>query len=82
MLRLRYLLPVIALLTLVPFIIQTKEPIRTEEGIVRKVADGDTVTVVTDEGTRLKVRLYGIDTPETPKMNRRTRGIKARTAVW
>ncbi len=72
MLRLRYLLPFIALLTLAPFIIQAKEPIRTEEGIVRKVTDGDTVTVVTDEGTRLKVRLYGIDAPETLKMNRRT----------
>ena len=72
MLRLRYLLSFIALLTLVPFIIQAKEPIRTEEGIVRKVADGDTVNVVTDEGTLLKVRLYGIDAPGTPKGNRRT----------
>ena len=43
MIRLRYLLPIIALLTLVPFIIQAKEPIRTEEGVVKKVADGDTL---------------------------------------
>jgi endonuclease YncB( thermonuclease family) len=33
--------------------------IRTVEGKVTKVADGDTLTVVTPEGT-----LFGIDTPE------------------
>jgi endonuclease YncB( thermonuclease family) len=38
--------------------------IRTVEGKVTKVADGDTLTIVTPEGTKLKVRLYGIDTPE------------------
>ena len=54
MMHRRYLLPVIALLALLPCIIQAKEPIRTEEGIVLKVADGNTVTVVTDEGTRLR----------------------------
>jgi micrococcal nuclease len=30
------------------------------------------VQVVTNEGTKLKVRLYGIDAPETTKMNHRT----------
>ena len=54
MIRLRYLLPLVALLTLIPFIIQAKEPIRTEEGIVRKVADGDTVTVINREMVDLK----------------------------
>ena len=34
------------------------------EGEVKKVADGDTLTLVTRDGTRLKVRLYGIDAPE------------------
>ncbi len=72
MLRLRPLLPVLALLILLPLCLCAKEPIRTEEGVVRQVADGDTVTVVTSEGTKLKVRLYGIDAPETAKMNRRT----------
>lgn len=38
--------------------------IRTVEGTVTKVADGDTITVVTAEGTKLKTRLYGIDAPE------------------
>ena len=37
---------------------------RTVEGKVTRVADGDTLTLVTREGTTLKVRLYGIDTPE------------------
>lgn len=37
---------------------------RTVEGKVTKVADGDTLTVLTRDGTRIKVRLYGIDAPE------------------
>ncbi len=41
--------------------------IRTVEGTVVKVSDGDTIQVVTREQTKLKVRLYGIDAPETPK---------------
>ena len=72
MIRVRCLLPIIVLLTLVPFIIQAKEPIRTEEGVVRHVADGDTVNVITNEGTKLKVRLYGIDAPEIQHINKRT----------
>ena len=35
-------------------------------GIVEKVSDGDTLTVLTANGTKLKVRLHGIDAPETP----------------
>lgn len=40
---------------------------RTIEGVVRAVYDGDTVLLATREESRLKVRLYGIDAPETPK---------------
>ena len=29
------------------------------------IADGDTLTVLTADGTRVKIRLYGIDAPET-----------------
>ena len=39
------------------------------EGIVRAVYDGDTVLLATREQNRLKVRLYGIDAPETAKPN-------------
>jgi endonuclease YncB( thermonuclease family) len=66
------LLPLLALLIFAPLVSIAKDPVRIEEGIVKKVADGDTATVVTDGGTNLKVRLYGIDAPETAKMNRRT----------
>jgi len=46
-------------------------PLRIIEGMVVKVSDGDTINV-DDNGTRVKVRLYGIDAPETPKVNYRT----------
>ena len=72
MIRLRRILLIFALLVLTPFFLQAREPIRMEEGIVRHVADGDTVTMVTNEGTKLRIRLYGIDAPETVKMNGRT----------
>jgi micrococcal nuclease len=47
-------------------------PIRTVTGTVTKVSDGDSIHVTTPEQTILKVRLYGIDAPETPKINQRT----------
>lgn len=40
---------------------------RIIEGIVKAVYDGDTLLLATREGSRLKVRLYGIDAPETRK---------------
>lgn len=40
---------------------------RNIEGMVKAVYDGDTVLMVTREESRLKVRLYGIDAPETKK---------------
>jgi endonuclease YncB( thermonuclease family) len=42
-------------------------PIRTFTATITKITDGDTVQAITPEGTKLKVRLYGIDAPETPK---------------
>jgi len=45
-----------------------REPIRT----VTKVSDGDMIHVTTPEKTKLTVRLYGMDAPETPKINQRT----------
>ena len=49
-----------------------KEPIRTIEGIDTKVSDGDTINVRDSLGTLVKVRLYGIDAPETGKANKNT----------
>lgn len=48
-----------------------KEPLRIIAGVVVKVVDGDTITVDSG-GTKVKVRLYGIDTPETEKIDRKT----------
>jgi micrococcal nuclease len=42
-------------------------PQRTEEGIVERVADGDTLTVITPNQTKLRIRMFGIGAPETPK---------------
>ena len=52
-----------------------REPIRTVTGTVTKVTDGDTIHVTTPEKTKLTVRLYGMDAPETPKINKRTSHI-------
>ena len=49
-----------------------REPIRTITGTITKVSDGDTIHVTTPEKTKLTVRLYGMDAPETPKINQRT----------
>ena len=37
-----------------------KEPIRTIEGTVTKVSDGDSIQVRDTLGNKVKVRLYGI----------------------
>lgn len=48
-----------------------KEPLRILEGAVLKVSDGDTISMDSG-GTKVKIRFYGIETPETEKINRRT----------
>ena len=65
------LLAGIAALPFTPFSF-TREPIRTVTGTVTQVSDGDTIQVTTPEQTKLRVRLYGMDAPETPKINQRT----------
>jgi hypothetical protein len=42
-------------------------PQRIEEGMVERVADGDTLTVITANQTKLRIRMFGIDAPETPR---------------
>jgi len=41
---------------------------------VEKVIDGDTITATCDD-SRLKIRFYGIDAPETAKVNRRSNQV-------
>ena len=38
--------------------------VRTIEGFVTQISDGDTVTLEMRDGAKLRVRLYGIDAPE------------------
>ena len=49
-----------------------KEPIRIIEGMVTKVSDGDTIQITDGLGTKVKVRFYGMDAPETEKSNKKT----------
>lgn len=62
----------IAILLVIPSAVFAKDSIRTIEGIVTKVSDGDTINVTDPLGTKLKIRLYGIDAPETEKSNKKT----------
>ena len=68
------LVPIIVfvLVTVGAIVAFAKEPIRTVEGTVTKVSDGDTIHVTDSLGTKVKVRFYGIDCPETEKSNKRT----------
>jgi endonuclease YncB( thermonuclease family) len=49
--------------------------IRAVSGTVTKVVDGDTLHIETAEQTRLKIRLFGIDAPETEKRNHKTGAV-------
>lgn len=42
-------------------------PPRTLRATVERVADGDTVVATSENGTRLRIRLLGIDAPEVPR---------------
>lgn len=58
----KYLLPLLlflALLSATPVFARS-----VLEGKVVHVADGDTITILTQDRTRHKIRLYGIDAPE------------------
>jgi len=52
-----------------PGIALAVSPIRTIDGTVTKVTDGETIQVTTQERTKIKVRLYGIAAPKMPKAN-------------
>ncbi len=62
-------LPLLILTALLIFLASASHsaPLRTVTATITKITDGDTVQAVTPEGTKLKVRLYGIDAPEAAK---------------
>lgn len=64
-----YLLIIAALVVLGAVAVHAA-PIRIVTATITRISDGDTVQAITPEGTKLKVRLYGIDAPETQKGNK------------
>lgn len=64
----------VAIIFLISFLLIPSSPatIRTVTCTVTKVSDGDTIHLTTPEQTVLKVRLYGIDAPETDKIDNKT----------
>lgn len=59
-------------LVLAASLASARESLRVIEGTVTKVTDGDTLQVTDDLGTRVKVRLYGIDAPERERRDKFT----------
>lgn len=58
---------------------------QTVDGIVKAVYDGDTILLATRNQSKLKVRLYGIDAPETKKPDNPGQsfgGIAKRTLMY
>lgn len=68
----RLFLSIVVFLILISTFSVAREPLRVIEGKVVKVSDGDTINVQDSLGTKVKVRLYGIDAPEIEKTNRKT----------
>jgi hypothetical protein len=44
-----------------------QKPQRIEEGTVTSVADGDTLTIITANQTKLRIRMFGIAAPAPPR---------------
>lgn len=55
---------------------------QTVVGMVRNVYDGDTILLATKAQSRLKVRLYGIDAPETGRPEQPFARIARRTLMY
>jgi len=58
------------------------EPYADFTGKVVSIEDGDTITVLTEENNRVKVRLKGVDAPEINKnMERRQNNLPMKNAL-
>jgi len=73
-LKLLCLLPLLMMLVY-PSQGYSKQPIRTLKGTVTKVYDGDSIKI-NSQGIKLKIRLYGIDAPETEKRKKKTGRVR------
>jgi micrococcal nuclease len=69
--RVRVALLLAAVLAALLLALPVRTPTRAVTGTVTRVADGDTLTLVTAEGTKIRVRLYGIDAPEVRRGRQR-----------
>ena len=52
------------------------------DGKVVKVADGDTITILTDSKEQVKIRLFGIDAPERNKLSAKSQKTFGRACYW
>ena len=53
------------------------------EGKVIGISDGDTLTILTKENKQIKVRLYGIDSPEkTQDFGQKTKQFSSDLVFW
>ncbi len=69
--RIGWMLGLLSLLV-VPLPASAATPPREVEATVVRVVDGDTLTAETRDGSKLKIRLLGIDAPEIERVNRKT----------
>lgn len=69
---LRIVLLILLMVSITSMECRAKEPIRIIDGRVSKITDGDTIQVTDRQGTKVKIRFYGIDCPETEKINKKT----------
>lgn len=74
----RIFLAMVVLLLLVPDAFAG----RTVVGMVRNVYDGDTILMTTREQSKLKVRLYGIDAPESGRPEQSHARVARRTLMY
>lgn len=70
--ELRLRLTVLACLLLLALPCFAREPITIIEGSVTNASDCETIQVTDQLGTKVKIRLYGIEAPETMKGSKKT----------
>lgn len=57
-------------------------PTRTIFAVITRIVDGDTVMAETNDGTSLKIRLYGIDAPELSRADRPGQAFAEESCIY